>query len=230
MDSKKSVLKNSSEQLIAKNLWETGWAYIRNIIDTAREPFLILDEKLVIVAANEYFYNFFKVSKEETEGNLVYKLGNGQWNVPWLKKLLEEIIPKNEYFNNFEVDHTFPTIGRRIMVLNARRVHYPKKVIGLPPALIILAMEDASKERLIEERLKNYSKKLESEVLKRTKELSERVERIEKLNTTMVDREIKMIELKKVIENIKSISKDQEIIIKDLNKELFDLKKYVSSK
>src|SRR4030065_40395 len=97
--------------------------YIRTVVDTLREPFLILNEKFQVVAANKTFYSVFQVTAEETEGILVYELGNGQWNIPKLKILLEDILPKNTHFEDFKVEHTFPKIGRKIMMLNARQVY-----------------------------------------------------------------------------------------------------------
>lgn len=69
----------------ADQLWEVAWTYIRTVVDTMREPFLILDKDLRIISANKTFYGVFQVTKEETEGKKVYDLGNGQWNIPKLK-------------------------------------------------------------------------------------------------------------------------------------------------
>src|SRR5258706_8872165 len=95
--------------------------YAQDIIDTAREPFLVLDTNLRVVTANKAFYSTFQVTRKDTEGILVYKLGNNQWNIPKLRILLEAILPKQVNFKDFEVEHTFPTIGRKTMLLNAHR-------------------------------------------------------------------------------------------------------------
>jgi two-component system, chemotaxis family, CheB/CheR fusion protein len=92
----------------ADKLWQVAWTYIRTVVDTIREPFLILDKDLRILSANRTFYVNFQVTKKETEGSLVYKLGNGQWNIPKLKILLEDILPKNTHFEDFKVEHNFP--------------------------------------------------------------------------------------------------------------------------
>ncbi len=188
----------------AQKLWQTAWTYIKTVVDTAREPFLILDEELRVIAANEAFYDTFKVKSEETEKQLVYNLGNGQWNIPKLKELLEEILPKQTFFKNFEVEHDFPGIGRKIMLLNARRIYQgdEKPIIVLSP-MILVAMEDVTEKRNIEIKLAEHAKNLEVLVAKRTAELEERVKELERVNKIMVGRELKMIELKKQIEQLK---------------------------
>src|SRR5690606_28460380 len=109
------------------------------IVDTVREGLLVLDFDLRVRAANESFYRMFDVQPEETIGSLVYDLGNGQWDLPDLRRLLEQILPRNEVFNGFEVDHAFEGIGRRVMVLNARRLNDHR--------LILLAIEDVTEQR-----------------------------------------------------------------------------------
>jgi len=113
--------------------------YAQNIVDTVREPLLILDTTLRVRSANRAFYQTFHVSPGETEGRLIYELGNGQWDIPDLRTLLEDIIPKSSIFDDFELDHTFPVIGRRVMLLNARKLqadHHGE--------LLVLAMEDVT--------------------------------------------------------------------------------------
>src|SRR5256714_15094828 len=97
--------------------------YAQNIVDTVREPLLILDTTLRVRSANRAFYQTFHVSAAETVDRLIYELGNGQWDIPELRTLLEDIVPKSSVFNDFELDHTFPVIGRRGMLLNARKLH-----------------------------------------------------------------------------------------------------------
>ena len=96
--------------------------YAESIIDTAREPLIVLDKDLRVVTASRSFYEFFKVKPEETEGQLIYNLGNRQWDIPKLRELLENIIPKKEVFEGFEVEHTFQNVGHKIMLLNARQI------------------------------------------------------------------------------------------------------------
>src|SRR5882762_11565753 len=111
------------DKINADELWNFAWTYIRTVVDTVRHPFLILDKDLRVISANRTFYSFFESKPEKTEGKLVYKLGNGQWNISKLKILLEDILPKNTHFEDFRVEHKFQTVGRKIMVLNARRIY-----------------------------------------------------------------------------------------------------------
>jgi signal transduction histidine kinase/DNA-binding response OmpR family regulator len=114
-------------------------------VDTVREPLLILDPSLRVRSANRAFYQTFEVGAEETENQLIYELGNGQWDIPALRTLLEDIIPKSSVFNDFELEHTFPQIGRRVMLLNARQLR-----AGSHDELLVLAMEDVTERRRAE--------------------------------------------------------------------------------
>ncbi|MGZ5018186.1 MAG: PAS domain-containing protein, partial [Methylobacter sp.] len=108
------------------------------IVNTVREPLIVLDDALIVVTASRSFYLNFQVSKEETIGRPIYELGAGQWNIPALRNLLEAVLPHNQAFENYQVEHDFPAIGFRKMLLNAR------SIIGQTgePQLILLAMED----------------------------------------------------------------------------------------
>src|SRR6187397_658038 len=122
--------------------------YAQNIVDTVREPLLILDATLRVRSANRAFYQTFHVSPVETEGRLIYELGNGQWDIPDLRTLLEDIVPKSSVFDDFELEHTFPAIGRRVMLLNARKLQ-----AGHHGELLVLAMEDVTARKQAEEAL-----------------------------------------------------------------------------
>src|SRR5688572_2111464 len=123
--------------------------YAQNIVDTVREPLLILDATLRVRSANRAFYQTFHVSSEETEDRLIYELGNGQWDIPALRTLLEDVVPKSSVFNDFELEHTFPIIGRRVMLLNARKLR-----AGSHAELLVLAMGDVTERRRSEADLK----------------------------------------------------------------------------
>ncbi len=183
----------------ADELWNVAWTYIKTVVDTVREPFLVLDKDLKVLSANRTFYSVFQTEVKKTEGKLVYKLGNGQWNIPKLKILLEDILPKNSFFEDFKVDHNFLKIGHRIMILNARRVYTDTQV----QPIILLAMEDITRQVQLEEQLKEYSKKLSLEVSRRTAELEVRVKDLEKVNQIMLIREKEMENLKKEMEKLK---------------------------
>ena len=103
-----------------KPLVEDIQNFAQNIVDTVREPLLILDAALPVRSANRAFYQTFQVSPVETEDHLIYELGNGQWDIPALRTLLEDIVPQSSVFNDFELEHDFPAIGRKVMLLNAR--------------------------------------------------------------------------------------------------------------
>jgi chemotaxis protein methyltransferase CheR len=122
-----------------------------NILDSFREPLIVLDSELKVIKANRPFYTTFAVKPTETEGRLIYEIGNRQWDIPRLRKLLEEILPENSEFNDLEVEQSFEDIGHKIMLLNARRIYRrPEQT-----QLILLAIEDVSQrvedERKIEE-------------------------------------------------------------------------------
>src|SRR5213082_2416542 len=122
--------------------------YAQNIVDTVREPLLILDTTLCVQSGNRAFYRTFRVSPEETENRLIYQLGNGQWDIPALRTLLEDIVPKSSVFNDFELEHDFPALGRRVMLLNARKLQ-----AGHHGELLVLAMEDVTARKRAEEAL-----------------------------------------------------------------------------
>src|SRR5580704_16547216 len=121
-------------------------ALAQGIVDTVREPVLVLDKDLRVIAASRSFYSAFKVSPEETQGRLLYALGDGQWDIPKLRVLLEKIIPERGVMEDYEVEHEFPDLGSRTMRLNARRVFYE----GGVGTTILLGMEDITERRILE--------------------------------------------------------------------------------
>ena len=115
--------------------------YAENIVETVREPLIVLDSRLQVISANKSFYKDFAVSKSETVGNLIYELGNRQWNIPKLRELLENILPEKRVMNDFKVEHDFESIGKRTMLLNARQIIREEEEEG---RLILLAIEDVT--------------------------------------------------------------------------------------
>jgi len=99
------------------------------IVETLHEPLLVLHADLTIKSANPAFYDWFKVTPEETLGKKIYDLGNGQWNIPSLRTLLDDVLPHNNVFNDYEVNHEFETIGRRVMLVNARRLDHVQLIL-----------------------------------------------------------------------------------------------------
>ena len=106
-----------------KRLAQETRDYAESIVETVREGLLVLDADLRVILANRSFYETFKVKPGETEGQLLYDLGDRQWDIPKLRELLEEILPTDTTFDKFEVEHKFKIIGRRVMSLNARRIY-----------------------------------------------------------------------------------------------------------
>jgi PAS domain S-box-containing protein len=121
--------------------------YAENIVETVREPLMVLNSDLKILTANHSFYDTFKVTPEETIGNFIYDLGNRQWDIPKLRVLFEEILPNDTVFNGYEVEHDFLDIGRKIILLNARQIF--RENIG--SHIILLAMEDITERKRVEE-------------------------------------------------------------------------------
>ena len=120
-----------------------GRALAQAIVDTVREPLLVLDKDLRVVAASRSFYLTFRASRQETQGRLLYALGDGQWDIPALRTLLEKIVPEHGVMDDYEVEHAFPIIGLRVMLLNARKVYYE----GNNHTTILLAIEDITARR-----------------------------------------------------------------------------------
>src|SRR5436190_860659 len=142
------AMEDVTERRRAERLVAEIETYAQNIVDTVREPLLTLDPTLRVRSANRAFYQTFQVSPEETEDRLIYELGNGQWDIPALRTLLEDIVPTSSVFNDFELEHTFPVIGRRVMLLNARKLE-----AGHHGELLVLAMEDVTARKRAEEAL-----------------------------------------------------------------------------
>jgi two-component system CheB/CheR fusion protein len=144
-----SDLKASLKQV------EEARNYAQAIVETLREPLLVLDGGLRVVSANQAFYDLFRVPPKETENRLVYELGNRQFDIPELRRLLEEILPQNTFFQDFEVDRDLPGLGRRFLILNARRLRQDPG-----PGLILLALQDITPQKEMEEALKESEQKL----------------------------------------------------------------------
>src|ERR1017187_1736341 len=123
-----------------------AWTLAQGIVDTVREPVLVLDKDLRVIAASRSFYSAFKVKPEDTEGRLLYTLGDGQWDIPKLRVLLEKIIPEHGVMENYEVEHDFPGLGQRTICLNARQVFYEVS----SQTNILLGMEDVTERHILE--------------------------------------------------------------------------------
>jgi PAS domain S-box-containing protein len=152
-------LEKTRKELEATKISEdAAREYAESIINTVREPLIALDQDLRVVKVSHSFYEFFKVNPEETMGQLIYDLGNKQWDIPKLRELLETILPQKATFENYEVEHDFSTIGRRTMLLNARQI---QRVLG-KERIILLAIEDITERKQAEEELKNTYEQVRS--------------------------------------------------------------------
>ncbi|MDG3008334.1 hybrid sensor histidine kinase/response regulator [Paludisphaera mucosa] len=139
------VFRDVTERRLNEHLVDTARNFAESIISTVREPLLVLNADLHVKSANRSFYETFRVAPSETEGRFIYDLGDGQWDIPALRTLLEEVIPRDSTFNDFEVEHDFEDVGRKTMLLNARR---------FPPEgkwdLILLAIADVTERRRLD--------------------------------------------------------------------------------
>jgi two-component system CheB/CheR fusion protein len=173
--------------LVDINALKQALNYADAIIDTVREPLLVLDERLCVRRANRSFYEDFHVSPEQTEDRFIYDLGNRQWDIPKLRTLLNEILPENHHFQDFEVDHEFEGLGRRTMLLNARRLEQDAS----GAQLILLAIEDITERKQAEWVLEQSHAQLQAHA-----------EELTRFNEVAVGRELRMIELKKEINEL----------------------------
>lgn len=148
---------------------EEAYDYANAIVETVREPLLVLAHDLRVITANRSFYENFLAVPEATEGRYIYELGNGQWNIPDLMKQLQEVLPEKKSFSDFEVAIEFPNIGRRMMLLNARKIYlkepYFKTALNMTKhldRLILLAIEDITERKKTEDALKTLNLELQS--------------------------------------------------------------------
>ena len=154
MEAARSAQQHSEQALReAKNTAE-------QIVETVREPLLVLTPDFRVQSANPAFYQMFQVTPMETVGQHIYHLGNQQWDIPELHTLLEQILPQNTVFNDYEVRHDFERIGPRTILLNARRLDNVQ--------FILLALEDITARKQVETQRQQYQAQLEQQVAKRT--------------------------------------------------------------
>lgn len=145
----KAGIKNKNNLQIVQKARE----YAQSIVDTVREPLIVLSSNLRVISANNSFYQTFKVSPKETEGQFIYDLGNRQWNIPTLRVLLEDVLPKKKVFEDYKIEHKFKTIGSKIMLLNARQLDDVQ--------MILLAIEDITERNKAENGLHRAKQDLE---------------------------------------------------------------------
>jgi two-component system cell cycle sensor histidine kinase PleC len=219
-------LEKDRTQLQATNVSEDeGREYAESIINTVREPLIVLDQDLRVVTASRSFYEVFKVKHEETVGQLIYDLGNKQWDIPKLRELLETILPQETTFDDYEVEHDFSTIGRRIMLLNARQV---QRVLG-KERIILLVIEDITERKEIEAGLEKTRQELE--VIKRTadeaSEFSESVINTVREPLISLDQDLRVVTVSRSFYEFFKVKPEETVgqLIYDLGNKQWDIPK-----
>jgi two-component system CheB/CheR fusion protein len=155
--------------LIDMDAAKRGLDFAEAIVETVREPLVILNQNLRVLKANKAFYETFRAAREETEERLIYDLGNGQWNIPKLRELLENILPAHSTFRDFEVTHDFEHVGRKVMLLNASEIFNP----NAQARTILLAIEDATDRKQAEDALRRTNAELQHFAFALTHDLQE---------------------------------------------------------
>jgi signal transduction histidine kinase len=140
------MTKKIQKTLATTNEAELARDYAEAIVETVRESLVVLDSHLRVLTANRSFYKIFHVTKKDTEHKLLYTLGNGQWNQSKLRYLLNDILPQKSFFQDFELEHEFPVIGKRVMLLNGRGIIQKKP----SEPMILLAIEDITEKKQVE--------------------------------------------------------------------------------
>ena len=166
LETSKEELQSTNEELTVLNHELVGLNeqvtdarnYSESIVATLYQPLLVLDKHLRVKTANKAFYKTFKVNEQETEGVLVYDLGDRQWNIPELRTLLEEILPQKKQITDFEVTHNFSSIGERIILLNALEIRREKK----EEKLILLSIEDITDKVIAHKKIEESEKQLQN--------------------------------------------------------------------
>lgn len=218
LETSKEEIESVNEELITTNqelqtrndLLNESYDYIEAISATINESMIVLDKSLHVKSANKSFYKVFGVTEEETEGEILYNLGNKQWNIPRLRELLEDIIPRNAHFHDFEVTHTFPAIGEKTMLLNATRII--RKTHG--EELLLLTIQDITEIRqktleLQRKELVIHAKEItkkNAEKVKLEKAVEERTRELEKANGSLEGKNAELQKMNKELESFTYIS------------------------
>ena len=177
IESANEELTTTNQELQTRNdLLNEAYGYSEAVFATIHEPMLVLDKNLRVKSANKTFYKTFNVSEEETEGVMLYDLGNKQWNISRLRELLEELLPQNTHFHDFEITHIFPVIGERIMLLNAKRIIQKMN----HEELILLAIYDVTEVRKLALDKVNKEKEILLMQINAEKNLRKQIEESEK--------------------------------------------------
>ncbi len=211
IESANEELTTTNQELQTRNdLLNESYEYSNAIVSTMHEPMLVLGKDLRVKSANHAFYKTFGVTEEQTEGMLLYDLGNNQWNIPSLRELLEDIIPKNSQFYDYEVKHTFLNIGEKIMSLNASRIIQKTH----REQLILLIISDITEVRrlIVEKELREkelLAKELNQrkiEKLKLEEAVSERTQELKTANKLLEGKNKELLNINKELEAFTYVS------------------------
>lgn len=211
IESANEELTSTNQELQTRNdLLHESYEYSNAIVATMHEPMLVLGKDLRVKSANQAFYDKFGVSEEQTEGVLLYDLGNKQWNIPALRELLEDIIPKNSKFYNYEVKHTFLNVGEKIMSLNARKVIQNRH----REQLILLVIADITevKHLLLEKELREKEllnreiRERKAEKIRLEKAVGERTRELKEANVSLENKNTELINMNKELEAFAYVS------------------------
>ena len=214
LETSKEELESSNEELITTNqelqtrndLLSESYEYSRAIISTLHEPLIVLDKDFRIKTSNDSFFRTFGIKKEDMEGNILFDLEDGEWNIPSLRELLEHIIPKNSSFTNFKVTHDFPRIGEKVFLLNANRI--VQKSHG--EQLILLSFNDISEtDRIQKKELEVYAKDMkesQQDNLKLENAVGERTKQLDQSNKTLEERNNELGKMNKELEAFAYVS------------------------
>ena len=199
--------------------------FAESVINTVREPLISLDQDLRVVSVSRSFYEFFKVKPEETVGQLIYDLGNKQWNIPKLRELLETILPQKATFDNYEVEHDFAVIGRRIMLLNARQI---ERGMG-KERIILLAIEDITERKEIEAGLEKTRKELETTKISEdaAREYSESIINTVREPLISLDKDLRVVSVSRSFYDVFKVKPEETVgqLIYDLGNKQWNIPK-----
>ena len=211
IESANEELTTTNQELQTRNeLLNESYEYSNAIVSTMHEPMLVLGKDLRVKSANKAFYEKFGVSEHQTEGVLLYDLGNKQWNIPALRELLEDIIPKNSRFHNYEVKHTFLNLGEKIMSLNASRVI--QKAHREQLILLIIADITEVKHLIVEKELREREllnkeiRERKTEKIRLEKAVAERTSELREANVSLEEKNTELLNMNKELEAFTFVS------------------------
>jgi two-component system CheB/CheR fusion protein len=217
--------KTRKELEVIKKSADEASEFAESVINTVREPLISLDQDLRVVTVSRSFYEFFKVKPEETVGQLIYDLGNKQWNIPRLRELLETILPQKTTFDNYEVEHNFAGIGRRIMLLNARQI---QRASG-KERIILLAIEDITERREIENGLEKARKELEATKISEdeSREYAESIINTVREPLIALDQDLRVVSVSRSFYEVFKVKPEETVgqLIYDLGNKQWDIPK-----